>query len=98
MLNINSDCYLQHFNHIGPSRTDPKIALKTTKEKEPLKNAIFTENMLKQRPFGTTFFHGNGAKAVKNTDMLTKWVQMGPNGHPMAPKVPKMSPKASQSL
>ena len=54
--------------------------------------------MLKQRPFGTSFFHGNGAKAVKNTDMLTKWVQMGPNGHPMAPKVPKMSPKASQSL
>ena len=42
--------------------------------------------MLKQEPFGTSFFHGNGAKAVTNTDMLTKWVQMGPNGRPMPPK------------
>ena len=54
--------------------------------------------MPKQRPFGTTFWPGNAAKAIQKINMLTKWAQMGPNGHPMAPKVPKMSPKASQSL
>ena len=43
-------------SHISPSRTDPKIALKTTQEKEPSKNVTFTKNMLKQGPFGTSFF------------------------------------------